>query len=277
MVRHFPLTRIETISSAATRWLAGERWDEAVPRQASTVMLVREGSAGGQVEVFVLRRVSQMAFAPSTYVFPGGGVDERDGDADLPWAGPAPSEWARRLGCDESTARLLVAAAVRELLEECGVLLAGASVDGPLVRADGDEWRAVRDGLLSRELSLTGVLRERGLVVRSDLLVAKAHWLTPAFEPRRFDTWFFAAVMPTEQVADGDTSEADHAAWVDPAALLDAYAAGSAAMLPPTVVCLEEIRQASNVAEFVTHRESLPLVMPVVVDTPDGPAMEVVV
>ena len=273
MTRLFPITTTPGISDAATRWLSGERWDEATPRRASTVMLVRDGDRG--TEVFLLRRVAQMAFAPSTMVFPGGGVDARDGEPDLPWTGPDPSEWAARLGCTTPEAQMYVAAAIREVFEECGVLLASETPDGLLADVSGPRWRGVRDGLVARELSLAGVLREHGLWLRSDLVVAKAHWLTPTFEPRRFDTWFFAAVMPGHQVADGDTTEADHAAWFVPDDLLEAYAAGSALMLPPTVVCVEEVRDAPSALEFVAHNPELPLVMPDVVDTPDGPAMRI--
>ena len=76
-----------------------------------------------------LRRTGSMAFAAGMHVFPGGSVDPRDGDASPAWAGPAPDEWARRLGCDEPLARALVCAAVRETFEESGVLLAGPSTD----------------------------------------------------------------------------------------------------------------------------------------------------
>ncbi|MEW1954363.1 NUDIX hydrolase [Terrabacter sp. NPDC080008] len=272
--RRFPLTTTPGIADAATRWLAGERWDVAAPRRASTVMLVRDGAGGP--EVFMLRRVSAMEFAPSMMVFPGGGVDARDGDPTLPWAGPSPSEWAARLGCSPAEAQMFVAAAVREVFEECGVLLAGASADGPLAAVDGPEWAGVRQALVDRRLSLDEVLHDKGLVLRSDLVVAKAHWVTPVFEPRRYDTWFFAALMPPAQVADGDTTEADHADWFVPSELLRAYAAGSALMLPPTVVCVEEIADARCAADVVVHNDALPLVMPQVVSGPEGAAIEIV-
>jgi 8-oxo-dGTP pyrophosphatase MutT (NUDIX family) len=237
-------------------------------------MLVRDGDTGP--EVFMLRRVSGMEFAPSMMVFPGGGVDERDGELGLLWAGPSPAEWAERLGCPPAEAQMYVAAAIREVFEECGVLLASPSTSGPLATVEGPEWREVRLGLVERRLSLADVLHDRGLVLRSDLVVAKAHWLTPVFEPRRYDTWFFAALMPRWQVADGETTEADHADWFVPSELLRAYAAGSALMLPPTVICVEEIRDAPSAAAVVVHSESLPLIMPEVVDGPDGGAMEIV-
>ena len=271
--RDFPLTADLPMAGAGSRWLAGERWEPASPRRASTVMLVRDGDAG--TEVFMLRRVAGMAFAPNMLVFPGGGCDVRDGDPDLPWAGPSPSEWASRLGCDVAAAQMYVAAAVREVFEETGVLLAGAAADGVLADVSGMEWREVRRGLVDRELSLAGVLEDAGLVLRSDLLAAKAHWLTPEFEPRRFDTWFFAAVMPGHQEADGDTSEADHSAWVRPSETIEAFGRGEAVMLPPTLVCLEEVRDATSAEEFVRHTKHLPLIMPTIVSTPEGPAMRI--
>ncbi|MGO4596715.1 NUDIX hydrolase [Terrabacter sp. 2RAF25] len=272
--RQFPLTTTPSISDAATRWLAGERWEEAEPRRASTVMLVRDGDSG--TEVFMLRRVSGMEFAPSTMVFPGGGVDDRDGEVGLPWAGPSPSEWSERLGCSPAEAQMYVAAAIREVFEECGVLLAGPSASGPLARVDDPEWLEVRRRLVDRRVALADVLRDKGLVLRSDLIVAKAHWVTPVFEPRRYDTWFFAALMPPFQVADGETTEADEATWVVPSELLRAYAAGSALMLPPTVMCVEEIRDAPAAADVVVHSDHLPLIMPEVVEGPGGAAMEIV-
>ncbi len=290
MGRLFPLTTTPGISDAASRWLSGDRWEIAEPRRASTVMLVRDASgasvapdasagssdAAGGPEVFMLRRVSEMEFAPSMHVFPGGGVDDRDGEGDLPWSGPSPLEWGERLGCSPTEAQLYVAAAVRELFEECGVLLASPSASGPLAWVGDAEWRQVRADLVSRAVSLREVLVDRGLVLRSDLIAAKAHWLTPEFEPRRYDTWFFAAVMPPSQTADGDTTEADLAEWVRPADLLREYAAGSALMLPPTVICVEQVREAVSASDFVAHADLTPLVMPEVVDAPGGAAMEVV-
>ncbi|MCW2829166.1 MAG: hypothetical protein JWQ67_2782, partial [Marmoricola sp.] len=96
--------------------------EPAEPRNAATVVLMRPGSEGP--EVYLLRRQTSMAFAGGMCVFPGGGVDPRDFDHAIAWAGPSPQEWAARLGTDEATARALVCAAVRETFEESGVLLA---------------------------------------------------------------------------------------------------------------------------------------------------------
>ena len=260
--RDFP---VGGLADRARAWLDGAGPDPVVPKAASTVMLVRNGAGdtGSAVEVFMLRRVASMAFAPRMMVFPGGGVDVRDADPQLPWAGPPPSVWATELGCDEDSARELVIAAVREVFEECGVLLAGPDPHSVVADVRGAAWQEERAALLSRQTSLAQMLIRRGLVLRSDLLSARAHWVTPEFEHRRYDTRFFAALMPEGQVADDLTSEADHADWTDPAQLLRDEAAGRALMLPPTVVCVEEVARATSAAGFVAERVPVRPVVPV--------------
>ena len=211
----------------------------------------------------MLRRAATMAFAPRMMVFPGGGVDPRDADPSLPWAGPSPAEWARTLVADEATARELVVAAVREVFEECGVLLAGADGDDVVGDVSGPQWQAERGALLSHDVSLAQMLIRRGLVLRSDLLSARARWITPEFEPKRYDTRIFAAMLPVGQIADDQTSEADHADWADPARLLQDYASGSALMLPPTVVCVEQVAAAPSAAEFMAADVPMTPITPV--------------
>ena len=85
-----------------------------------------------------------MAFAAGMCVFPGGGVDPRDFDHAVAWAGPSPAAWAEKLGTDEAMARALVCAAVRETFEESGVLLAGTSPTSVVADTTGDDWEADR-------------------------------------------------------------------------------------------------------------------------------------
>ena len=118
----------------------------AEPRNAATVVLLREGTTAGP-EVYLLRRQASMAFAAGMCVFPGGGVDPRDFDHAVAWAGPSPASWAARLATDEATARALVCAAVRETFEESGVLLAGTSASSVVEDTTGDDWEADRVAL----------------------------------------------------------------------------------------------------------------------------------
>src|SRR3954463_15834373 len=153
----------------------------ADPRQAATGLLLRDGTAG--LEVSLLRRIKGMPFAGGMTAYPGGGVDPRDGDTEIAWAGPSPAQWAAAFGCDERTARELVCAAVRETFEEAGVLLAGSDDGSVVPDVSGDDWEEQRQALLTRELSLAELLAGRGLALRSDLLRPFAHWITPPVEP----------------------------------------------------------------------------------------------
>jgi 8-oxo-dGTP pyrophosphatase MutT (NUDIX family) len=263
MIRDFPIAASAELVEEAEAWRSGPR-EPVVPRPAATVMFVRDGADG--LEVFMLRRVATMAFAPNMMVFPGGGVDPRDAEPELPWAGPSPRAWAELLQVEEATARELVAAAVREVFEECGVLLAGPSADSVTADVSGDHWHEQRRRLLARERSLSQVLMEHGLVLRSDLLGYRSHWITPEFEPRRYDTRFFAAAVPEGQNADDQTSEADVAGWVRPGDLLEAWSAGDAGMLPPTIVSVEEIAAASTAADFIAETPPVAPVMPVLTE-----------
>ena len=211
-----------------------------------------------------------MEFAPSMLVFPGGRVDPRDARTDVPWAGRSPQQWADVLGVDEDESRELVTAAVRELFEECGVLLAGPDEHSVVADVSSPTWHERRMALTRHEISLAEVLSDEGLVLRGDLLAYRAHWVTPVFEPRRYDTRFFAAAVPEGQVPDARTSEADHADWADPAQTVAALEAGEVSMLPPTRVALETIAAAGSVAEVVTDAEDVVRVMPELLDLPDG-------
>lgn len=257
------------------RSLLDEPAEVAPARPASTVMLVRDGVGG--LEVFVLRRVSTMSFAPSVHVFPGGGVDGRDTIDDLPWAGPSVAEWSELMDCPEDAVRGFVAAAAREVFEETGVLLAAAP-DGadPVERLGGAEAAArTRQALVDREVGFAEVLLDAGLRLRSDLLTYRAHWITPMTEPRRFDTRFFLAEVPAGQEPDGETSEADHATWVRPEELLAAGDSGDELLMPPTRVCLEQLAAAGSVARAMADRPPIAAILPVFVDTPDGTVVRV--
>ena len=258
MLRDFTINPI--LADRARAWQQEPGTEVVQPRASATVLLMRDSAEG--VEVFVLRRAASMAFAPRMHVFPGGGVDPRDADPDLPWSGPSPTDWAAVLGGGEAEASELVCAAVRELFEECGVVLAGP--DGARVVDDLDApgWEVDRLALLDRSLALSGLLQRRALVLRSDLLRPWAHWTTPAFEPRRYDTRFFVAAMPAGQHARDVGGEADHAAWIGARAAVEGHRAGRLAMLPPTLVALEEVADHPDVASVLAAPRELRRVMP---------------
>ena len=223
-VVHHPVSSDPGLDARARLWLADADRVVVVARPAATVMIVRDGAGGP--EVFVQRRVATMAFAPSTVVFPGGGVDPADHSLDP--ATPGLAELAGAMGVKPGEAAPYAAAALREVEEECGVRL------------------SVSD------------LRGRG------------HWVTPEFEPRRYDTWILAAGMPPGQHARGTTTESDHSIWVRAADLLARHGAGDVRMLPPTVVSLEQLAAFDNATTFLADRPRVARILPQLVETPDG-------
>ncbi|MGW0967996.1 NUDIX hydrolase [Streptomyces sp. NPDC002516] len=218
------------------RALAEGTLTPVTPRRAATVMLVKDGETGPVVHM--LRRRASMAFAGGAYAYPGGGVDPRDDEQQIRWAGPTRAWWAERLGVDETSAQAIVCAAVRETYEEAGVLLAGPSPDSVVGDTTGDDWEADRAALVARDLSFAEFLDRRGLVLRSDLLGAWARWITPEFESRRYDTWFFVAVLPEGQRTRNASTEADRTVWIRPADAAAGYDKGELLMMPPTIATL---------------------------------------
>ena len=192
------------------------------PRDAATVLLLRDGPSG--VETWLMRRVPKMAFAPSMSVFPGGGVDPADVDGE---EFPAV---AQRFGVSGAQAGMVVRAAVREIEEETGVVLAAA---------DLQPW---------------------------------ARWITPPAEPRRYDTYFFAAVLPGGALAESISTEASIAEWVPVGEALAQYERGERPMLPPTVHNLSEVATFATAAEALSSAAARPIevVMPTLRADADG-------
>ena len=252
-----------SLQERARAWLAGPG-EVAPARDAATVVLLRDGADG--LEVYLLRRAASMAFAAGMHVFPGGSVDPRDSAEDLAWAGPPATAWGQALGCAAPLARALVCAAVRETFEESGVLLAGPSPDTVVADTTGEPWEGDRARLLDRSLSMAELLDVRRLVLRSDLLRAWGHWITPEFEPRRFDTRFFVAALPPQQRARDVSGEADHAAWLPVAEALAGHDDGRLAMLPPTVVSLRELAGYADVAAVLAASRTVRPLLPRLVE-----------
>ncbi len=259
----------ESLIESARGYVDGSK-QVAQTRDASTVVLMRTGDKGP--EVYLLRRHLGMEFAGGFCVFPGGGVDPRDFDQEIGWAGPSADQWGRLLDCEPAAARALVCAAVRETFEESGVLLAGPTAESVVGDTTGDDWEADRRALEARELAFTEFLARRGLVLRTDLLRFWGRWVTPVFEPKRYDTRFFVAELPAGQVTRDVSSESDQVVWL---AAIDAVAAvdeDQMAMLPPTyVTCMEVSEEPTSAAVLASaERRDLAPVEPFMVFEEDG-------
>jgi 8-oxo-dGTP pyrophosphatase MutT (NUDIX family) len=249
----------EPLAGKAREFIAGNQ-QPVTPRDAATVMLLRDGPSG-RLEVYMLRRKPSMAFAAGAMVFPGGSVDPRDADEQTGWAGPDAAEWGRVFDAPPEQARALVCAAVRETFEESGVLLAGPSADAVVEDTTSDEWEADRHALLDHSLSLAELLTRRGLVLRADLLRPWSRWITPVMEPRRFDTRFFAAALPAGQRTRDVGGEASEVAWVEPAAALAAGQREELRLMPPTRVSLTELADCrTREAALAGPRQVAPII-----------------
>ncbi|MBR7826467.1 NUDIX domain-containing protein [Actinospica sp. MGRD01-02] len=260
-------------SDRIAEFLAGRLTPEPA-RLAATVVLLRPPADGasGAPEIYLLKRATTMSFAGGRYAFPGGRVDPRDSDASVAWAGPSAEEWGARFGCSAADARALVCAAVRELFEETGVLFAGPSPTSVVESTADDEWEADRRALETRELSLSELLTRRSLVLRTDLLGAWSRWVTPEFEPRRYDTAFFVASLPPGQHARDVSGEADTTVWTSAAQAIADHAAGTVSMLPPTITTLRQLAAFPSAAAALAAAPDRSL-MPIIAGVeqrPDG-------
>jgi 8-oxo-dGTP pyrophosphatase MutT (NUDIX family) len=231
--------------------------DSYVPlpaRPAATVMLVRDTADG--IAVFLMRRHAAMEFAAGVMVFPGGGVDDRDRNAEIAWTGPPPSWWAQRFGIETDLAEALLCAAARETFEECGVLFAGPADDPGGIVGDASVYRESRLALADRTLSFADFLRLENLVLRADLLRPWANWVTPEAErTRRYDTYFFVGALPQGQRADGDNTESDRAEWTTAQAAIDDFEAGRSFLLPPTWTQLDSLNGRTVASVLAVERQ----------------------
>ncbi|QPK84266.1 NUDIX hydrolase [Corynebacterium qintianiae] len=212
-------------------------------RLASTVILTRDGVGG--LEVWVFERVMTMPNYPGMTVFPGGGVDSRDfparAGADELWHGRSAESLGAQLQVGADTAHALLFAAVRELFEETGTLLA-VDKHGELPE-DARPFHGQRMELESHALSLTDVLRSNNLRVSADLVVPYARWVGRSERGTAFDTFTWLAQLPEGQEPDGATEEADDANWFPPALLLDGWRAGLVRFAPSTWAQLLDISE----------------------------------
>jgi len=221
----------------------------AAPAPAASLVPVREAAA--ELQVYLLRRSPSTGFMPGYYVFPGGRVDAWDRDAGF-WQSQidlAPEAFRKRLGEDFGSGDALAhaAAAIRETYEEAGVFLAQA----PNQTAEGFDGLhdQRRRGILAPGWMARGAA-SAGWILRVSTLSPWARWITPAAMPRRFDTPFFAAVVPDDQECSPDFREATDGLWIQPRRALMRNLAGETPLSPPTLVTLQELSGCSDLASL---------------------------
>jgi len=225
--------------------------EPAPPRPATTVLLVRPSKAGdaaSPLEVFMVVRHHQIDAFSGALVFPGGKLEDADGDARL----------RVRCGgaekCSDAELKIRVAG-VREAFEECGILLARRRDQKALVAAgelEGIEarWRAK---LAKDEATIVDLAEAEDLEIATELMTPFAHWITPTFAPRRFDTWFFVAEAPQDQIALHDGSESVDSVWIGPQQAIDEATAGKRTLVHATFKNLELLAEGKTVAGAISQ------------------------
>ncbi len=208
---------------------------EGEPRDAATVVLVRDAGAGG-LEVFMLRRGGSSTVMHDAYVFPGGKVDDEDEASAAREHYGVGEHPAARLGepdLGDARAAALFVAACRETHEETGVSI------------------TARD------------------------LMPLSRWITPkvpAMMRRRFDTRFFVACLPEGADPVHDGQEADASAWFTPRTALEGYRDGEIMLAPPQIMTLAGLSRWTDTAAMVAalHGNVPRLIEPVSFQTEEG-------
>jgi 8-oxo-dGTP pyrophosphatase MutT (NUDIX family) len=207
----------------------------AQPRDAATVVVLRDGARG--VEVYLVKRSRAVDFMAGAHVFPGGRLDKDDSSASacaLLSAGTAALH--ERLGepIPAMHAAGLYVAAIRETFEEAGLLL------GRLAAGWGtqDARRAVAGG------AQFSTLVER---IDAAALVPWVRWVTPEVSPKRFDARFFLARVPEGQEPSVDGHEAVEGLWIRPEEALRRWEEGAMQLPPATAKSVEMLSSFATV------------------------------
>jgi len=227
----------------------------AVP--ASTVVLLR---ADDPFEVFLVRRNDSIAFLGGAHVFPGGRVDPADHTDDVDaTAENIRAAVARMADVPAEVAIAHHVAAIRELFEEAGVLLAR-----PLTARSVDRLAADRRDLLSGQTTFADIIDREHLQLSLDELAYFAHWVTPEIEIRRFDTRFFIARAPEGQTPIHDAGETTHSEWIEPTAAIERCRAGLISLPPPTWTTLQTLARFDSIDAVFdwARRKPIPRVQP---------------
>jgi 8-oxo-dGTP pyrophosphatase MutT (NUDIX family) len=223
----------------------------ATPTPAATVVLLRDTAPG--MEVLLVRRHDQVAFMGGAHVFPGGRVEPADLLPDVDVEASLEELRARMPDVDRELATGLHVAAMRELFEEAGILLArdGTGTMVSLVPGDAAERVRVRAGVADGTIAFAGFVRSRGWHLAVEALAYVAHWVTPAIDTRRFDTRFFLAIAPAGQDATHDAGELTDSAWLRPAEAIARCVHGEIALPPPTWTMLRWLEGIGTAAEAI--------------------------
>ena len=222
-------------------------------KPAATVILMREAEESG-FEIFIVKRSSRSSFG-SLYVFPGGKLDPEDTERDLYACceGMNDEEASARLGIENDGLSFWIAC-IRECFEETGVLL--TNPNDSLIQ-EYEKLSSLRKQLNNKEISFKDICISESLRLRTNNIVPCAHWITPAIEPKRFDTRFFLAKVNAKQLASHDGFELTESFWIKPKDALVKLKEGKMNMILPTISNIEQLAEFSSAFEAFNYFEGL--------------------
>lgn len=212
---------------------------------AATILVLRDEPS---FEVLMVQRHHQIEFASGALVFPGGKTHQ--GDHDPAWEQAC-------VGWDEvePEQRPLRIAAVREVFEEAGLLLGATR---PLDPAACE--LSVRQAVDRGELPFLKVVRDLGEKVDLSALTVFARWITPPLTPKRYDTWFYVARAPADQLALCDGRETVDAVWIPPREAVRMALSGERKVVFPTRMNLQLLAEATSAADAIARAQGRRLV-----------------
>ena len=249
-------------------------------RDSATLILLRAPQPDAEAEVLLVERPAASRAFAGAHVFPGGLVDPEDTEPALAVASDLPPAAAvARLDEPLAPAQALAfwVAALRELFEETGILLAeqdGAPVDlrDPARRT---RFAAHRAALLDGTRGFAALVAEEGLRLPCAALGYFSRWITPVNAPRRYDARFFVTEAPARQEPAPDPREVAAVAWITPAAVLTRAAAGTLVLTPPTHRTLEELAALGSLAAILAagRTRRCPPILPKLADLAGTPVI----
>jgi 8-oxo-dGTP pyrophosphatase MutT (NUDIX family) len=238
-------------------------------RLAATVILVRS-----PLEVYLTRRSAASAFAPDAFVFPGGTIEAQDATVEAQArtigleadrlgqefrASISPALPSSEPAVTQESARSLLVAALRELFEEAGVLLACDPSKRPITAPDSEQLSTQRVAVRKGELTFADFLSGHDWYADARALTLFSHWITPPSEPRRYNTHFFFAVAPPNQAARADAHETHDGIWIAPLQALELHREGAMHLVYPTIKHLERLSSFASVDDALRFARTKPV------------------
>ena len=209
-----------------------------VPKDAAAVILLRQNTDPQKPEIYWVKRSEKLVFLGGYHAFPGGQIDAADAEVDV-------------RNSPDATTSAMISGAARELFEELGVL----AVHGGETLTKGQR-ASLLDDLESGRMSWPALLTHYELFLDANDFTYVGRWVTPPFNARRFDTWFFLVNCPSKQepyLTDGELEDGE---WITAEKAYERWLRDQVVAVPPTLHALRTLAGGVNkdlVARFLSN------------------------